>query len=319
MSAASRLWRRAPLWRFSLYSCIFFLVLAAFFPTPRLLHLLPWLSRLPGSTAHHPASQGGPNPPTAPDGQNQAGNNNNEPLSADRVGAPDINASFTGGIPFGGHTLPLPAGTWHPVLSGQIGPDGAMLVNIMVRTDRGIVTGVMIARTNAKPLPAQGVDAIENPCHDDRNFSSHIASEGNNGVLECWRVSRATLNNGTVSSDDLIRMAFERLHTLGFPVPSVFIVTSWVRAAKAQDGGVTTAGVDTLLAPVQPGTVQLLAPLPYWEKNTVTQAPAAQRFVLATQQWMANWSGVLRSGLTAGLPAGIAPLDLSVDPAAPRL
>ncbi|AQS88966.1 hypothetical protein AA101099_2031 [Neoasaia chiangmaiensis NBRC 101099] len=313
MSAASRLWRRAPLWRWSLYLTVFFTVLAALYPTPRLLHRIPQLSRLPGSDTHRRAPVTAPENASSSTAADPNASGDNAAAGPDRVGAPNINTALTGGIPFAGHTLPLPAGVWHPVLTGQVGPGGAILFNILARTDRGIVTGVVIARTTIRPQPGQSIDGIENSCHDDRNFMSRILSEGRGGILECWSVARST-----GSSSELINTAFQRLHTLGFPVPSLFVTTSWVRASATKDNsGANLAAVDTLLAPIKPGTVQLLAPLPYWDKSQVAGAPAAQNFVRATDRWMTNWVGVLRGGLLDGLPGGVAPLDLSTDPAAP--
>lgn len=314
MSAFSRLWRRAPLWRWSLYGAVFFLGLGLLFPTPYLLHRFPFLTKIPGSAAHRGQTNDQPGAPSAPDaGQAPSGSTPAPPPGPDRVGAPDINTTFSGGIPFGGHTLPLPAGMWHPVLTGQVGPGGAVLFTILARTDRGIVTGVIIARISSRPQPGQSADGVENSCHDDRNFASRVLSEGHNGLLECWAVARSV-----GSSSDLVNAAFQRLHTLGFPIPPLFVATTWVRAQTMKDGsGVNLAAVDTLLAPVKPASIQLLAPLPYWDKASLAKAPDAERFVQATTHWMANWVGVLREGLVDGLPGNTAPADVSRDPAAP--
>lgn len=313
MPAFSRLWRRAPLWRWSIYTGTFFLVLAALYPTPRLLHQFPWLNRIPGSDAPRNASapQAGASAGAQPQSNTASGNKG--PLGPDRVGEPDINTTFSGGIPFGGHTLPLPAGMWHPVLTGQIGPGGAILFTILARTDRGVVTGVVIARVSSRPQPGKSADGVENSCHDDRNFASHILSEGHNGLLECWSVARSV-----GSSSDLVNAAFQRLHTLGFPIPSLFVANTWVRAKELPDhGGVDLAAVDTLIAPVKPGSIQLIAPLQYWDNSQLSEAPDANRFVQQTTRWMTHWVGVLRSGLVDGLPGNSAPADAARDPAAP--
>lgn len=309
MSAFSRLWRRAPLWRWSLYGSVGFLGLAALYPTPFMLRHAPWLAHVPGTTAPASPSSGG-SPPSS-DAQ-QSGAAQQPGNSPDRVAAPSMNASFVGSVPFNGHTLPLPAGTWHPVLTGQVGPGGVQLFNILARTDRGVVTGVIIARTTTRPLPADATAGLDDTCHDDRNFAARVMSDGQNGVRECWSVAEST-----GSANELITTAFQRLHTFGFPVSPLYVTAVWLRATTTKDGSTDVNAVDTLLAPVRPGSTELIAPLAVWTKTELPNAPLAQNFVRGTTKWMTNWVGVLREGMTHGLSSGTVPDELARDPAAP--
>ncbi|BAT20342.1 hypothetical protein [Asaia bogorensis] len=318
MSAFTRLWRRAPAWRLMIYIMIFFTIMSLFFPLPWMLAHAPWLQRLPGMQPPNGAA-------TASTARDQAVNNGQgsqaqagAPDETNRLMTPDITASLTGTIPFGGHTLPLPAGVWHPVLTGQFGPGGLMLINILVRTDRGVVTGVMIARTATEQLPLDVVQSAASHCHDDRNYSAHIYADRPDGRNECAFIANAVMGpNGAISSDELIQLAFKRLSALGFPMPSLFVVANWILSSGATDATKGSSGITYLLAPTKTGTVQLLAPLPYWDKTTLSQVPTADEFIRKTDRWFSRWVPLLRQAMThdAGSPT-FSP-DLAHDPSAP--
>ncbi|RUT25251.1 hypothetical protein C0V97_11695 [Asaia sp. W19] len=252
------------------------------------------------------APQGNPGQQDAPDN------------GTNRLIAPDITTAMVGSIPFGGHTLPLPAGIWHPVLTGQYGPGGQMLINILVRTDRGVVTGVIVARTATEQLPIDIVQQATSHCHDDRNYSAQIFADRADGRSECAFVANAVMGpNGVISSDELIQLAFKRLSALGFPMPSLFIVANWIQSSGAMDSNKGTSAVTYLLSPTKTGTVQLLAPQPYWDKATLAQVPSAETFVRKTDRWLNQWIPLLRRYMTQDTTTTPVPVDLSRDPAAP--
>lgn len=317
MSAFTRLWRRAPVWRSMIYIMVFFTVMSLFFPMPWMVAHAPWLQRIPGM--QRPGGSTPPatdNQPAQPEGAAPARDAAAD--STNRLMTPDITASLTGAIPFGGHTLPLPAGVWHPVLTGQFGPGGLMLINILVRTDRGVVTGVMIARTATEQLPLDVVQSATAHCHDDRNYTSHIYADRPDGRNECAFVANAVIGpNGAISSDELIQLAFKRLSALGFPMPSLFIVANWIQSSGATDATKGSSSITYLLAPTRTGTVQLLAPLPYWDKSTLAQVPAADEFIRRTDRWMMRWVPVLRQGMTHDTGNLTAPAEAARDPSAP--
>jgi len=311
MSAFPRLWKRAPLWRLCLYSTVFFSALAAFYPTPYLLRAMPFLSR----AAFHT-----PTPPPQPQNGQQQGTDQNAPPapdspSPDRAALPALDQSVTNSVPFAGHALPLPAGVWHPALTAQTGPQGDVLTNMFIRTDRGIITGVVIAHAGTRPVHDDGVLNLQNSCHDDRNLLSRATDA--NGISECWFTTVAVFHNGSISPDPLVTKAFERLHVLGFPIAPMLVGTGWTHIAQQKDGGFNFETVDTLLSPTQPGTTKLIAPMDYWDKLNLPASPPAQRFVNATNRWMESWATILHRGLTNPLPPGSIPAAIGTDPAAP--
>lgn len=320
MSAFPRLWRRAPLWRFAFYVMIVFTVLGLLFPMPWMLAKAPWLSRIPGMQP--PAGTAPSRTQNSSDqeaaSQDTQGQQNTPDDGTSRLIAPDITTAMVGSIPFGGHTLPLPAGVWHPVVTGQYGAGGRMLINILVRTDRGVVTGVIVARTATEQLPIDIVQAATSHCHDDRNYSAQIFADRPDGRNECAFVANAVMGpNGVISSDELIQLAFKRLSALGFPIPSLFIVANWIQSSGATDASKGTSAVTYLLSPTKTGTVQLLAPLPYWDKAALAQVPAAESFIRKSDRWFTQWIPLLRRYMTHDTSTEPVPTELSRDPAAP--
>jgi len=320
MSAASRLWRRAPAWRFFLYCFGLFLILGLLFPTPFVTRHMGWTHAL---TRHLPSFGGSaPKEPSSdsasasPDGSGGAGPDLSDP---DRFITPDIATAITGLLPFAGHTLPLPAGVWHPVLSGQYGMNGAISLNVLARTDRGVVTGVIIASTTNQDVPRAVIEDAYNHCHDDRNYHSTIFADHPDGKTECSYITAAYMGpNTAISSDPLIQLAFKRLSALGFPMPSVFIVASWLNSAGVNDRVKGSTNVTMLLAPTQKGTVVLRAPLPYWDKRLIVRSQPALDFVRAVDRWFAGWVPTLRQGMTQDYVNAAPDPALARDPSAPE-
>ncbi|WP_336944817.1 hypothetical protein [Asaia sp. HN010] len=323
MSAVSRLWRRAPVWRFFLYAGGFFLVLGLIFPTPFITRHTGWAHALTrylpsfGSSPDKGEAESAAGSSTSP-GQGSPDGQGNDLSDPARFITPDISAALTGAIPFGGHNLPLPAGVWHPVLSGQYGPNERMLLNVLVRTDRGIVTGVMIASTTNQDVPLDVVEDAYNHCHDDRNYHSAVLAERPDGETECTYVAPAFMGaNNTTLGDTLLQLAFKRLTTLGFPMPSVFVNASWLynRGAGARAKGTTS--VMLLIAPTQPGTVVLRAPLPFWDKRMISQSRPALDFVRRVDIWFTDWAAVLHQGMVSDYTGAAPDAHLAKDPSAP--
>ncbi|WP_025884547.1 P-loop NTPase family protein [Asaia prunellae] len=245
MSAVSRLWRRAPAWRFFLYASVLFLILGVLFPTPIVARHMAWTEILtrylpswasPSPNAQDSTASNDNANPSQPD----TGNPKGDLTDPARFITPDITLAMTGVIPFGGHSLPLPAGIWHPVLSGQYGPNARMSLNVLARTDRGIVTGVIIASTTDQDVPRDVVEDAYNHCHDDRNYHSTVLADRPDGKTECTYLTAAYMGpNASISSDPLIQLAFKRLVTLGFPMlhcsllPAGYIAAGHRKVQKA--------------------------------------------------------------------------------------
>lgn len=287
--------------------------MAAFYPTPWLKKHAPWL---PGQVAGSPQGDGGGAPPdqngqNGPQGAGQA---------SDRVGLPDPAISERGSISVAGRTLPLPAGDWHPILTAQSGPHGEISQQVLARTDRGVVSGVIMVRASQQPLPQDVADDLETPCHDDRDYASTIT--GKPGVFEeCVYMGNVVLSHDSVSPDPFISAAFDRMRTLGFPIPPLMLNVGWYHAAAsgsvAGAKGVQIETVETLVAPIERGSRQLLAPLPAWTKTGYRDDPNAARFITALGRWMPKWADTLRRGFNGTLdPSALSAAAVS-DPSAP--
>lgn len=220
-----------------------------------------------------------------------------------QLAAPPITSDLSGAIPFAGRILPLPAGTWHPVLTTQSGPHGELLSNVLVRAEGGIVTGVVIARASTQSLPVSTVDAMNNGCHDDRNYVSKIVPSASK-VMECWFTSHVQIEGQPLSDSVDIQTAFNRLHVLGFPIPYVMLVATWNYAEAATDRGANIENVTILLSPARKGTMDLPAPPERWLKQELPQNPGAQHFVNAANGWMDGWTAMLRRGFHGDITAG---------------
>ncbi|GBQ26370.1 hypothetical protein HLH34_04030 [Gluconacetobacter azotocaptans] len=317
MSAASRLWHRAPLWRTCVFSILIFTALTLLYPPAYLTRAIPALqpvidriNRTLGRSTPPPAPapDAAPSPDAPPDAPppGQQADGSGAPGAGGpggtQVAAPPITSDLSGAIPFAGRILPLPAGTWHPVLTTQSGPHGELLSNVLVRAEGGVVTGVIIARGSTQSLPLSTVDAMNNGCHDDRNYLSRVITTDPK-VMECWFTGHVQIEGQPLSDSIDIQTAFNRLHVLGFPIPYVMLVATWDYAEIAADHGANIENVTILLSPARKGTMTLPAPPDKWMKQLLPQNPGAERFVHQANDWMEGWTAMLRRGFHGTLSA----------------
>ncbi|NHO32458.1 hypothetical protein [Acetobacter fallax] len=321
MSAASRLWRRAPLWRLALFGMVFFSAITVFYPAPWLLRVFPPFSRLTHKVDHMlgrdappaagsdetAASETGQAPPPAPAGGNAS-------QGTGMAAAPPIDSELTDILPFAGRQLPLPAGTWHPVVTTQDGPHGELTSNVLVRTDKGVVTGVIIARATTASVPPDGVGEIEAPCHDDRDYMRRVLGSTAHSSQCVATYSTLTISDN-VSGSATINWAFKRLHVLGFPMPPVLVSALWSHIVQAQDGGVNFQTVEIALSPADPGSAKLSTSLDDWSKQGVGRSAFTARFVGAVNEWIIAWAPTLLQGYDGALKPASSPRPGSEDPA----
>lgn len=326
MSAASRLWRRAPLWRFALFSAIFFAVTTLFYPAPWLLRALPpfaalthridhFLGRDVQQTAENSETEQTPAAPAPPQpgagqqaqGQGQAGN-----MTA---AAPPIDSDIQDLLPLAGRQLPLPAGIWHPVVTTQSGPHREVVSNVLVRTDRGVVTGVIVVRASTASIPVSQLEEIDAPCHDDRYYMRRtLIADGRR--TQCVATNATLLSApGDISAAADINWAFERLHVLGFPLPPVLVTALWIHSVPTSDGGINFESVNIALSPAPAGTTKLSTPLGDWSKEGIGHSPFTGRFVQAVNSWIIAWAPTLQKGYEGNLTASSGPRPGSEDPA----
>jgi hypothetical protein len=210
MSAVCRLWRRAPVWRFFLFATVAFAALAAMFP--------PRWAALPAAktTTPHFALQA--DPPLSDEGH---------------LELPGAQATRSGIIPFSGHKLPLPAGSWQELALAQASGASATQVELLARIDGQHLTGLEMA---AAPSPLSnsigGFDG-NGPC----NATNTIAQESlpvpgaNPLARECWALSEVEMTGDTagIRKDELIHRGLDRLQKMGVQVPDHMMVLSYLR------------------------------------------------------------------------------------------
>ncbi|MBB3883034.1 hypothetical protein [Acetobacter oeni] len=323
MSAASRLWHRAPLWRFALFGLIFFSAVTVLYPAQWLLHAFPPFARLthkvdhmlgrdvppaagtPGETAS--GETGEATPPAGP-------GDTNAPAGTGMAAAPPIDSELQDILPFAGRQLPLPAGVWHPVVTTQDGPHGELTSNVLVRTDRGVVTGVIIARATTASVPPDGVGEIEAPCHDDRDYMRRVLPSASHSTQCVATYSTITVSDN-VSGSATINWAFKRLHVLGFPMPPVLVSALWSHIVQAPDNGINFQTVEIALSPADPGTAKLSTSLDDWSKQGTGRSPFTSHFVSAVNEWISGWAPTLLQGYDGALKPVSGPRPGSADPA----
>ncbi|GBQ95879.1 hypothetical protein AA23498_2471 [Acetobacter nitrogenifigens DSM 23921 = NBRC 105050] len=322
MSAASRLWVRAPLWRTALFATIFFTIVALFYPAAWLLRVVPRLQ----TVTHYIDHMLGRDAPAAPaaDGDDSGGSGAAAPGPGGGPGAqsggvpatssaPPIDTDLHDIVPFAGRQLPLPAGTWHPVLSTQIGAHGEILSNVFVRTDRGVVTGVVIASASTAAIPKDQSGPLQPTCHDDAAYMNRLTTPAP-GVTDCLSTGPMMLGpNVTVPAPDL-NLAFERLRVLGFPMPTVMVVATWAHIVRGKDGSVNLQAVATAISPAERGETKLSTILADWSKQGIGLSPFAGRFVKQVNDWIVAWSPTLLNGYNGKLQPSDDPRPGSKDP-----
>ncbi len=207
MTAAARLWRRAPLWRLTLAATASFGVLASLYPTP----LPQALGRLqaalaPRSAAIMPQKQGsliGANTP--------------------------IEHTFTGTLTVAGRTVPLPGGAWHELEAARAEAQAELNWVVLGRWEGGALTGLLSVLATTGPADVSGAAHASPACTSDVNFTTRWADHGHT----CWLVrgfdppEAGAVPPGKAT---VIELALDRLRTLGITVPGRLSATLWSHA-----------------------------------------------------------------------------------------
>ncbi|QDH16551.1 hypothetical protein [Swingsia samuiensis] len=300
MTAFSRLWKRAPIWRACLIGAIATTGMAAFFPTEGLKKALPWL---PGSS-HSLSFQTAPNP-----------NNDNQT----EVLEPDPTIFVHDHISIAGRIVPLPEGNWHPILSARLPPNEALSSQALVRTENGSVSGIIIVTATQEPISADNINYLDAACHDNRNYITLFAPQTDQSE-ECSFLATALMVDHPISPDPFIKTTFNRLNTLGFPVPSFFITATWGHATLQQ--GSPNAQFETVqmfMPPLDKTSHQLLAPLSNWANNSLHSYPEASLFMTHAKKWLPLWAHLLQDGFNGHLSTqDLKNSSAGQDPAAPQ-
>ncbi|MFT8718424.1 hypothetical protein [Acetobacter sp.] len=296
MSAFTRLWRRAPLWRLSLIGMVACGGLTALYPPHWLVNLYPPIGKL----VHHapPASSGeGEEQGSAGDGGSAPASGGSNDYRSGQAAAPPIDADLRDVIPLAGRQFPLPVGIWHPVLTEQNGPHGEIVSNVYVRTDRGVVTGVILVRATTVSIPAN-LSSVPHPsCDREEGILFRRVLPSPPGTTECVMTNVTQPPMGEAASREDIDWAFHRLVLLGFPMPPVLVQGIWVHTVRDPTGdGQNFETMAIALSPADPGTTHIKASMDDWTPEGIGASPFAGRFVNDVNNWMLKWAPVLQQG-----------------------
>lgn len=276
MSAAGRLWRRAPAWRFCLVTALATTALAAMFPPT-----VPHFSTTPPSAAPAPFTPSAhftpQPPPPAEDGAIQIQRN-----PQDRTGV----------VPFAGRQVALPPGDWKDLVLANAGGSPPVQETLWFRAQAGRLTGLLRA---AAPTPASGAPgSLSKPqiCFASAAILKEVAPEppdSNPMVHECW-----VLVDGNETStaerdkiDPVLRRALGRITDLGITVPDRVLTLLYIRSAET-------------------GWLSLTLMLP---ADTDTNAAASRRI----ETWIRHYAAIAHQGFDGKLPGG-EPAAIARDP-----
>ena len=211
MTASSRLWRRAPLWRLTLAAAGSFGVLTSLYPAPS-LHVPHWLPAAlrpnpPGATAQKQGSVIGANTP--------------------------IEQTITGTVRVAGRTMPLPTGAWHELEAARAEEQAELSWVVLGRWEGGALTGLLSVLATTGPADGPGTAHVAPACTSYGNFTVRWSDNGQT----CWLVRGLTPpapNAATPGKRTVLDLAFGRLHVLGITVPATLSTTLWSHVSGSE-------------------------------------------------------------------------------------
>ena len=186
MGAFGRLWERAPIWRRLLYLTCATTVLAWAYPPPWLGGVAPVVQRQVAYVASRDADPGAARPTAASTRDLAAQPTGDAQNAAENV--PVLGRFYSGRLPFGSQSIPLPAGKW-VALASQRGATAAGLegesVLLAFVLDARLVALAMIAGSTADQPQRAGFAAplqAEIPNYYYRRVFSAI----DHGKVDLW-------------------------------------------------------------------------------------------------------------------------------------
>ena len=199
MSAANRLWRRAPLWRLSLAAALTFTVLTALYPPPQLRRATAgWLTPTP----------------TTP---------------KNVVSAPPLDEPPEHGTTrLAGRLIPLPPGDWRPILAARFNPGPEVSEIVLARIEHGQLTGLLDAAGTTTPTKA--VFGLAHDCLDPTDYAAHIVPPGTEAGRECWLVHAPIQAHPHTIAD----AALDRLRQTGVDLGPPATTAAWFRTIPGE-------------------------------------------------------------------------------------
>jgi hypothetical protein len=297
MSAFTRLWRRAPLWRATLMATGVTTVLSVLVPAPWLASSLPAYTGLTARIQHA----------LGVGGQGDTGTDDALHPQEDHrtISVPPVDAQMEGRVSFIGKDIPLPAGKWHPLLTYQDDlSHGEIMTAIYVRTNDGIVTGLLLLQGTSQSLPMADTMPIQGQCTSPFAFMTR-SQPVDGSHSECWLTSPIRIVNGffltsdpalqqLVSSPFFIPAAVERLNIQGYTLPSVLVDAAWNRIEKREPGSrADFLSVHLLTSPAPPGSTRAPGAPENWTRTGMRDSATVSDFVQRTNAWIQGWAPYL--------------------------
>ena len=219
MSAAGRLWRRAPAWRLCLIAALAATALAAFFP-----HAWPAWVRAPGQGPAQPAPQSRFTPQAALPGAEGA-----------LLEVPSSPPQRSGTIPFAGRQLPLPAGSWQTLALARTSKPVSGQIEVFGRVEAGALTGLLLAAGSDPVAVAPSPFNVPQSCEEPDSIEAWVAPEpfGQDPLThECWRL--AAFNPLRLAErgrlDGVLGRALLRVEELGVKLPDHLLLLHYLRS-----------------------------------------------------------------------------------------
>ncbi len=166
----------------------------------------------------------------------------NPPSDGGRLELPGDEATRSGVIPFSGHKLPLPAGTWQELALAQASGASAVQVSLLARIENEHLTGLEMAAAPSPLSNSIGGFNGAGPC----NATNAIVQEtipvpgANPLARECWALSETAMtgDNAGIRKAEILHRGLDRLAHMGVQVPDHMMVLSYLRTDET--GWMTT-------------------------------------------------------------------------------
>ena len=283
MSAAGRLWARAPLWRAVV-------VLAA---TASLLALV-----------YPPVSR--PEPVVA-----ATGHYTQLPPQLDPF---PVQPRESGVFTLGTLRIPLPSGDWHAMRtfhSNGRTPEARGILLLSFAGKR--LTGAVLLFGTPSAAPAQGDPAPTLNCTQSDHYVSRDTSAGDRSRQDCWFLkpdspARSWAAGGPPNHEPsgTLAAAAASLHEQDVAIPPVMLLTSYFVAEGTRWLQVTYYIVPTIIDE---------APrLPDWVAGKAQTDPAKAAYIARADHWAEQWATLVRRGFAGQLTQADIPADLATGP-----
>lgn len=221
MSAATRLWRGAPLWRLTLACAVAFVALASLYPPAYLERVSRPLARTVGGTAGSGAA-----------------------VAPAVALTPDFGTAVSRVAHVAGRSVPLPAGAWHPLVVFRDEHATEVDIEAFARVSGHHLTGLIFVSANVLPVDPPLRPSLPAGCFDSRSAFTGLPNADGQQSDDCWFATGVPIEPGVT--------VFRRLQELAIDVPPALVGGIWTGIDQTDFERVTLAvpgdGTDALRA-----------------------------------------------------------------------